>query len=490
MQQTLPARSLPYLDLDQVENPSRLIRAGLLLIAALALGIGVWMALAPLSGAVIAPGFIKVDMNRKTVQHQEGGLVGEILVRDGSRVQAGQTLLVLRDVRVDSSQDLLTTQLDSEMAKAARLRAEQLLAPNVTFPRELTERRAEERVAELIARETTLFEARVNALDEQTNLIRKQAQETAKEIEARSRQLVADESTIRLQKDELDANRALLDKGFVSKTRLLALQRGLSEYEARLGENQADVAQARQRVVELELKAASLRNNFAQQAASELKQATAQIFDLQERLRPTADASVRQNVTAPISGEVVDLKVTTVGAVIGPTIRSSKSCPRIRTSSSRRASGPKTSTTFATAPTRTCGSSPSSSASRRWSRAGSSTFRPTGWWTRRLRRPRPYYAVHVRVAPDALEKAGGLTLQAGMPAEVFIKSTARTALQYSSIPSPPTCVGRCGSLEAAESGASGGFSASRITLRHRAATSWLPVYLGRRERHAQWWYRR
>ena len=306
------------MDLDQVENPSRLIRAGLLLIAALVLGIGVWFALAPLSGAVIAPGFIKVDMNRKTVQHQEGGLVSEILVRDGSRVKAGETLLVLRDVRVDSSQDLLTTQLDSEMAKAARLRAEQLLARNVTFPPELTDRSAETRVAELIARETALFEARINALNEQTNLIRSQARETAREIEARSRQLAADESAIQLQKDELNANTALLDKGFVSKTRLLGLKRSLSEYEAHLGENQADLAQARQKVVELELKAASLRNGFAQEAASELKQTTAQIFDLQERLRPSADASVRQNVTAPISGEVVDLKVTTVGAVIGP----------------------------------------------------------------------------------------------------------------------------------------------------------------------------
>ena len=204
------------------------------------------------------------------------------------------------------------------MAKAARLRAEQLLARNVTFPPELTERSAETRVAELIARETALFEARVNALNEQTNLIRSQARETAREIEARSRQLAADESAIQLQKDELNANTALLDKGFVSKTRLLGLKRSLSEYEAHLGENQADLAQARQKVVELELKAASLRNGFAQEAASELKQTTAQIFDLQERLRPSADASVRQNVTAPISGEVVDLKVTTVGAVIGP----------------------------------------------------------------------------------------------------------------------------------------------------------------------------
>jgi HlyD family type I secretion membrane fusion protein len=430
MHQTLPARALPDLDLAGVENPSRLVRRGVLLIGALVLGVGVWMALAPLSGAVIAPGFIKVDMNRKTVQHQEGGLVSEILVRDGSRVKAGQTLLVLRDVRVDSSQDMLRTQLDSELAKAARLQAEQLLATKVAFPRELTERAGEQRVAELLARESALFDARTNALNEQTNLIHKQAQETAREIDARAHQLAADEKAARLQKDELDANAALLDKGFVSKTRLLALQRSLSEYEARLGENQADLAQARQRVVELELKAASLRNSFAQQAAAELKETTAQIFDLQEKLRPTVDASVRQNVTAPIAGEVVDLKVTTVGAVIGPRDPILEILPenpdliieaRIRTEDINYVrNGADADVRLIAFKQRITpvveGKVVYVSADRLVDKAS-----PT---------PTPYYAVHIRVAPEALQKGGDLRLQAGMPAEVFIKSTSRTTLQY------------------------------------------------------------
>jgi len=430
MQYTLPAPALARAELDQVDDPARFIRAGLLLIAALVLGIVVWMALAPLSGAVIAPGFIKVDMNRKTVQHQEGGIVSEILVRDGTKVKAGQTLLVLRDVRVDSSQDLLTTQLDSERAKAARLRAEQLLSRKVTFPPELSARSAEQRVAELIARETAVFEARINALNEQTNLIRNQARETEREIEARSRQLAADERAIGLQKEELNANTALLDKGFVSRTRLLALQRSVSEYEARLGDNQAELAQARQKVVELDLKAASLRNSFAEQAASELKQTTAQIYDLQERLRPTVDASARQNVTAPIAGEVVDLKVTTVGAVIGPRDSLLEIVPenadliieaRIRTEDINSVR------VWAEADVRLIafkqritpvveGKVVYVSADRLLDKSAST--------------PTPYYAVHIRVAPEALEKAGGLTLQAGMPAEVFIKCTSRTALQY------------------------------------------------------------
>ena len=302
-------------------------------------------------------------------------------------------------------------------------------------------------MAELIARETALFEARMNALNEQTSLIRSQARETAREIEARSRQLAADESAIQLQKDELNANTALLDKGFVSKTRLLGLKRSLSEYEAHLGENQADLAQARQKVVELELKAASLRNSFAQEAASELKQTTAQIFDLQERLRPSVDASVRQNVTAPIAGEVVDLKVTTVGAVIGPRDPILEILPenpdliieaRIRTEDinyvRNGADADVRLTAFKQRITPVVeGKVVYVSADRLLDKTSPSNL--------------PYYAVHVRITPEALKTAGDLTLQAGMPAEVFIKSTPRTMLQYLFDPISPTCGDRCANLD-------------------------------------------
>ncbi len=103
----------------------------------LALGVlvmGAWVVLAPLSGAIIAPAFVKVDMNRKVVQHQEGGIVKQILVRDGERVQMGQTLVVIDDVKLDATLDLLRTQHDGERAKAARLEAERAMLPEVKFP--------------------------------------------------------------------------------------------------------------------------------------------------------------------------------------------------------------------------------------------------------------------------------------------------------------------------------------------------------------------
>src|SRR5690348_7302925 len=124
----------------------RLILSGGLIIVAGASGLGAWGALAPLTGAVVAPGVVKVDLNRKVVQHQEGGIVREIHVRDGDHVTAGQELIRLDDVSVDAQLDLLRTQRDAERAKAARLEAERAYAERPSFPKDLVRRRSDPKV--------------------------------------------------------------------------------------------------------------------------------------------------------------------------------------------------------------------------------------------------------------------------------------------------------------------------------------------------------
>src|SRR5688572_25113944 len=121
-----------------------IVRAGLLVIGVACVGLGAWAASAPLSGAIIAPGHVKVDLNRKVVQHQEGGIVRAIRVRDGDKVGPGQELVVLDDVRIDATLDLLRTQFDNERAKAARLEAERSFGPRPLFPADLNAPKAGE----------------------------------------------------------------------------------------------------------------------------------------------------------------------------------------------------------------------------------------------------------------------------------------------------------------------------------------------------------
>ena len=170
------------------------------------------------------------------------------------------------------------------------------MSPAITFPPEMMARKEEPKVVEFLQRETTLFRARREALDTQVALLRKQIQQTVQEVKALTDQIAAEARALKLQKDELATNQALLEKGFVQKTRLMQLERQVAEYEARWNERRAELSKAEQRSQELELRVLAQRNAYVQSAADELKDASARIFDLEERLRPSKDASDRQRI--------------------------------------------------------------------------------------------------------------------------------------------------------------------------------------------------
>jgi len=410
------------------EDPRKLIRGGLIAIALLVTAVALWAALAPVSGAVIAPGAVKVDMYRRTIQHQEGGIVDEILVRDGSRVKAGDPLIVLKDVKVEAGIELVLTQLDGEVARGARLQAEQAWADKIVFPAELVKRATDPRIAELLRRETSLFSTRREAYRTQLGLIRAQIGDIQNEIRARQEQIKADRESLRFQREELESNRKLLKEGFISNVRIMALERGLADVGARLSEHEADLATARGKVSELQLKAENLRTTMMQEAANEMRQTTVQILDLRERLRPLQDAVNRQRITAPIAGDVVALKITTVGAVIGPRDPILDIVPenvelivegRVRPEDVNYvhvgAEADVRLTSFRQRITPVV--------------AGSVIYLSADRIEDRNERT-AFYVVHVRVTPEALAKAGDLKLQSGMPAELYIKTAARTALMY------------------------------------------------------------
>jgi HlyD family type I secretion membrane fusion protein len=407
---------------------SRLARAGFGVLALGMVLIGVWLVLAPLSGAVIAPAFVKVDMNRKVVQHQEGGIVKQILVRDGERVRQGQILVVIDDVRLDATLDLLRTQHDGERAKAARLEAERAFLPAVGFPAELAARAKEPKVAELVARETALFRARREALESQIAVLKKQIRQTEEEAKALAGQIAAEERALASQKEELALNQKLSQQGFVQKTRLMSLERAVAEYEARLEERRAELAKTRQRASELELRVLAQRNSYVQNATDELKDASTRIFDLEERLRPSRDASERQRIAAPIGGVVVGQRVFTPGAVVAPREVLMEIVPedqaliveaRIRPEDINHVRvGSAAEVRLTAYQQRT---TPLVAGSVNYVSADRMTDSQTGT---------PYYVVNVDVQPGALEQAGNLKMQAGMPAEVYIRTDSRTAFDY------------------------------------------------------------
>jgi HlyD family type I secretion membrane fusion protein len=415
------------MNLDLALDPAPLGRAGIAVLAVVAGLLGAWAAFAPLSGAVIAPGFVKVDLNRKVVQHQEGGTVRAVRVRDGEHVKQGQELVLLEDVRIDAQLDLLKTQLDAERAKAARLEAERTYQAKPGFPADLVARKEEPKIAEQLERETTLFRARREALDTQIAMLRKQIAETSNEARALESQLDAEERALKLQKEELASNQRLLEQGYVQKTRVLTLERAVAEYEARHGEHSAEISKARQRASELELRILSMKNGYAQSAADELKDTSSKIFDLEERIRPSRDAAERQRILAPVSGEVVGLKVFSQGAVVGPREVLMEIVPeekrliveaRIRPEDINYVRAGSAADVRLTAYKQR--TTPLVEGKVSYVSGDRLVEQQTG---------HAYYVVHVDVPPEKLEQ-DGLRLQAGMPAEVFVRTDERTTFDY------------------------------------------------------------
>jgi HlyD family secretion protein len=411
------------------QHARRLVRAGLWILAGALLPIAAWLSVAPLSMAVVAPGLVKVDLNRRPVQHLEGGIVREVLVRDGQRVRAGDPVLVLGDVGVDADRNRLRYRLKVEEAGLARLAAEQALAEKLVFPPELHEAaRQDERVQEAIAKERALFRVRRDSLDEQVALLRQQRQHVMREIAALQAQISQAESALALQRADLEANRGLAKGGFISPSRLAQIESQVVDYSSKLEERRSELARAEQRRVDSDLKIRSLQNDYVQQASDQVKVAAARLAELEQELRKSDDAAARQRVTAAASGEVIDLRFTSPGAVVhaGETI--AEIVPdearlmveaRIRPEDVAQVRiGQLARVRFTAYRYRT-----SSLAEGRVTYVSGDRLadRQTG---------QPYYAVQILVDTASLHEAGDLRVQAGMPTEVYIEGNTQTPLEY------------------------------------------------------------
>ncbi|HET7362363.1 MAG TPA: HlyD family type I secretion periplasmic adaptor subunit [Burkholderiales bacterium] len=385
-------------------------------VAALA---GSWLALAPLSGAIVAPAQIKVELNRKTVQHQEGGIVREILVRDGQQVRAGDPLVVVGDLRSSAEFSMLQDRLQAELVRKARAAAEAALAPRFTPPHG---------AGEHASREQALFAARRRTLDEQVASLQAQIRDGHAQASALEGQIAANEASARLSVEEIEINEKLARQGFVNRTRMLALERGAADYRSRIAEAQSDLAAARQRSGELQARIAQARNQYQSQAADELKDASARIRELEERLRPSRDQVERQLVRSPVDGEVMAMRVSAVGEAIGPREPILDVVPareklvieaRIRPEDIDHVrKGSPAEVRLAAFDTRSTPLLPGTvvfvSADRVSAPSGSESW----------------FVATVELDAAALRDHPQLRLQAGMPAELFVKTSERTLFEY------------------------------------------------------------
>jgi membrane fusion protein, type I secretion system len=406
---------------------------GLAVVVVLVGGVGGWAATSQLSGAVIAPGTVVVESNVKKVQHPTGGVVGEIFVKEGSAVEAGQVVLRLDDTVTKATLGVVRSQLDELMARQARLTAERDDAETIAFPQELTDRRGDTGVATAVSGEEKLFESRRSARTGQRSQLRERVAQTNEEIRGLSAQQAAKESEIELIGKELIGVTDLYQKNLVSISRFTQLQRDQTKLHGERGQLIADSARARGKISETELQIIQLDQDFRTEVLKDLREAQGKIAELRERLTAAEDQLKRVELRAPQAGVVHQLSVHTVGGVIGngetimqivpradELVVEAKVAPQdidqvaLGTSVTVRimAGNQRTAPELIGVITRI-----SADLTREQQQQGA--------------QPAPaYYTVRIALPADQVTRLKDIRLVPGMPAEAFIQTHKRTPLQF------------------------------------------------------------
>jgi HlyD family secretion protein/epimerase transport system membrane fusion protein len=301
-------------DLDR--STGRVISLGFWIIAAAFGGGFAAAALTPLNGATIAPGVVSADTRNKTVQHLEGGIIKDILVTEGSHVEGGQPLIRLDDTQAQATLQLIKGKLSADLALEARLLAERDGLKQIPFPSELLADRNDPAVSDAIKGQQSLFEARRNDIEGQSGILQQRVRQLEEEIAGLGAQQAATEKQLHTIQEEEGITRTLVEKSLAPKPHLLALERSHHELEGHRGDLIAQAAKARQNIGETEMQIAQLGIDQKSSVVDDLRDVESEIFDLRQRALVAANTVERLTLRAPQPGTVVKLLYHTIGGVI------------------------------------------------------------------------------------------------------------------------------------------------------------------------------
>jgi HlyD family secretion protein len=391
-------------------------------------GIGVWAATTEIAGAVVAPAVVVVETNVKKVQHATGGIVGEIKVKNGSHVKAGDLLIRLDETLTRVNLQMITQQLDQFTARQARLEAERDDADSITVPRHLSARSTIEEIGQMLRGEESLFRTRRQSITGQKSQLLERSQQLEQEAQGIEAQISAKRREIKLITDELEGLADLEAKQLVTKTKIAALRREKARLEGELGQFVAAAAQTQGRKTEISLQIVRLDQDMKTEVVKELRETQSKIAELSERKIAAEDQLRRIEIRAPQTGIVHQLAVFTVGGVVSPGEPIMLIVPEGDRLLVEARVAPKdidqlyigqfTRIRFAAFDQQT---TPQVNGEVTGISADLSRDQTTG---------ETYFTVRINIPDEELAKLGSNRLQPGIPADVQIKTQDRTALSY------------------------------------------------------------
>jgi membrane fusion protein, type I secretion system len=400
---------------------------------------GGWATTTELAGGVIASGTIIVESVDKKIRHPTGGVVKEILVRDGADVEEGQILVRLDDTVTRSSLGVLRAQFGENSARRARLIAERDLAEKITFPDLLLERGNESTVASAMNGEEKLFASRREARAGQRAQLRERISQSKQEVRGLNAQLEAKETEIELISKELVGVAELYKQNLVTISRYMALERDQTRARGERGQFISDIARASAKISETELQIIQIDQDFRSDVLKDLRETDGKIAELIDKMIAAEDQLKRTDIRAPRSGVVHALTVHTVGGVIanGEAIMSivphddliveAKVMPNqvdrlevgapaiVRINAGNQRTMPELNGSLIHV------SADTTRDSQQGQATGQSQAPGQG---------QAYYIARVTLPKHEIDRLGSFHLLPGMPSDVFIETGSRTPMQY------------------------------------------------------------
>jgi len=290
--------------------------AGWLIIAIFFGGIGTWAMTAPLNGAVVGNAVIKIEGNRKSVQHLDGGIVKEMRIKEGDKVNSGDILIVLDETQARAEYDVLSQQYMVLRATEVRLLTELDHGPKLTLPEDLKARSDDTYFKSVWNGQISQFDSRLAAIEGQRNVIREKINQLGSQIVGAQAQVKAFTDQITSVRAEAKDIAPLVERGLIARPRIMQLDRTAFGLEGQIADANANIAKARQAIAEQQQQIAQLDNDRMTDVTKDLRDTQAKLLEVIPKALNAKAVLGRMEIRAPYSGRVVALTVFSVGGVI------------------------------------------------------------------------------------------------------------------------------------------------------------------------------
>ncbi len=298
---------------------ARAARAGLWALALGLAGFLAWASLAPLDEGVPSSGMVSIDTKRKTVQHLSGGLIKEVLVREGDLVKEGQLLIRLDEAVVRATFEAARQRYVGLRAMESRLLAEQRGRGQVDFHPDVVQASQQDaQMREVVYTQQQLFQSRRTALRAELQSIQENVQGQQGLIQSYEGMLESRKNQQLLLEEELTQTRDLVREGYAPRNRQLELERMRADTSTAIAELQGNTVRAKRVITELQQRAIFRQQEYRKEVETQLAEVSREVPGDAEKFRAAQDDLGRVEIKSPATGQVVGLAFQTVGGVVGP----------------------------------------------------------------------------------------------------------------------------------------------------------------------------